>query len=107
MSGYRIRGGGFRRATERTEGSCEEQSATHLLLLRLGASEDGHDLGLFTQHLEQLPTSLTHVGSPANQLFPVLRSSSEDAQVGDVLPVRRIWVGMWPGGRRRPGCGHR
>src|SRR6266566_1041087 len=62
-------------------------------VLGFGASENGHDLGVFARDLEQLPSPLSHVRAPADELLPVCSARAKDAEVGDVLPVRRIWRG--------------
>src|SRR6266480_1063849 len=70
------------------------------LFLGFRTSENGDHLGLFTRDLEQLPSPFAHVGSPADELFPLLGGGPEDTQVGDVLPVRRIrsWLRGHRGG---------
>ena len=64
-----------------------------MLFLCLSASKDGHDFGTFTRNLEELPAAFAHVGPPADELLPLLRSGAEDPKIGDVLPMGRIGRG--------------
>ena len=64
-----------------------------ILVLGFGAPENGDDLRAFARDLEQLPAPLSHIGAPADEFFPFLSARAEDAEVGDVLPVRRVWCG--------------
>ncbi len=71
-----------------------------ILFLGFRASEYRHDFAAFTCHLQQLPSPLAHVRPPADELFPLLGAGSENTQIGDVLPVWRIWGGtVWLGHR--------
>src|SRR6266513_2267247 len=80
------------------DGRCAQASANitaasksrRMLFLCLSASKDGHDFRAFTRNLEQFPSPLSHVGTPADQLLPFFGAGAKDPQVGDVLPVRRV-----------------
>jgi hypothetical protein len=61
-----------------------------MLFLGFSASEDGHHLRAFARDLEQLPTPFSHIGAPADELFPLFGARAENAEVGDVLPMRRV-----------------
>src|SRR5690242_2301509 len=77
----------------------DEQRATHRLFLGLGPSENGDDLGILAQHLEEFPAALAHVGPPGDELLPLRRRGTEDPEIGDVLPLGRIGCGR-PAGHR-------
>ena len=102
--------GGFAGARDVFGGVCEAHavassttamwSGRGILFLCFRASKDRHDFTAFTRDLQQLPSPLAHVRPPHDEFFPLLRGRTEDAQIGDVLPVGRIGSGVWL-------CGHR
>src|SRR5580765_6112775 len=72
-----------------------------MLFLGFRASKDRHHFAAFARHLQQLPSPFAHIRPPSDEFFPLFGAGPEYPQIGDILPVGRIWRGVWLGGHRR------
>src|SRR5690349_10435583 len=78
-----------------TASNAPRRSGIMRLALGLGAPENGHHVGTFAGHAQQLPASLPHVGPPGDEFLPLLGCRAEHPQVGHLLPMRGIRLRRW------------